>query len=193
MSVSSKMKFLKIEPNQGKRFKTQWVNATLCTVLFIGIFLICSVILSLRLLEREKLGTTANVDAKEPCWEQWHKYEPKLESVELCLLFSYCLCVLQENHFSLGCIYNHLHEVAFCTSFIQVVFLSSCMVGAAYTAVFDFMAFLANIKLTSSWLQWQGPVQAIKDFNLLSFWQDSPKFILAGRCMCLQMWDLWSM
>lgn len=40
---------------------------------------------------------------------------------------------------------------------------------------FDFVAFLANMKLTSSWLQQQGPIQTIKDFSLLSFQQDSPK------------------
>lgn len=56
------MRLIKIEPNQGMSFKTQWVNASLRTVLFIGIFLICSVILSLKLLERKKEGTTANVD-----------------------------------------------------------------------------------------------------------------------------------
>lgn len=59
------MKLIKIEPNQGMSFKTQWVNASLHTVLFIGIFLICSVILSLKLLEREKGGTTGNVDERE--------------------------------------------------------------------------------------------------------------------------------
>lgn len=65
MSVSSKMKLIKIEPNQGMSFKTQWVNASLRTVLFIDIFLICSVILSLKLLERGKRGTMANADERE--------------------------------------------------------------------------------------------------------------------------------
>lgn len=59
------MKLLKIEPNQGMSFKTQWVNASLRTVLFIDIFLICSVILSLKLLERKQGRTTANVDERE--------------------------------------------------------------------------------------------------------------------------------
>lgn len=59
------MKLIKTEPNQGMSFKTRWVNASLRTVLFIAIFLICSVILSLKLLEREKGGTTANVSKRE--------------------------------------------------------------------------------------------------------------------------------
>lgn len=36
--MSSEMKLIKIDPNQGMSFKTQWVNASLRTVLFIDIF-----------------------------------------------------------------------------------------------------------------------------------------------------------
>lgn len=59
------MKLIKIDPNQGMSFKTQWVNVSLRTVLFIDFFLICSVTLSLKLLESKKEGTTANVDERE--------------------------------------------------------------------------------------------------------------------------------
>jgi len=52
------MKLIKIEPNQGMSFKIQWVNASLRMVLFINIFLICSVILSqiIRKQERRNYG-----------------------------------------------------------------------------------------------------------------------------------------
>lgn len=59
------MKLIKIDPNQGMSFKTQWVNVSLRTVLLIDFFLICSVTLSLKLLESKKEGTTANVDERE--------------------------------------------------------------------------------------------------------------------------------
>lgn len=74
--MSSKMKLIKIETNQGMSFKTQWVNASLCTVLFIDIFLICSVILSLKLLERKKGGTTANVEERGNR-KLWQEYKQK--------------------------------------------------------------------------------------------------------------------
>lgn len=59
------MKLIKIDPNQGMSFKTQWVNVSLRTLLLIDFFLICSVTLSLKLLESKKEGTTANVDERE--------------------------------------------------------------------------------------------------------------------------------
>lgn len=59
------MKLIKIDPNQGMSFKTQWVNVSLRTVLLIDFFLICSVTLSLKLLKSKKEGTTANVDERE--------------------------------------------------------------------------------------------------------------------------------
>lgn len=95
------MKLIKIEANQGMSFRTRWVNASLRTVLFIDIFLICSVILSLKLLERKKGGITANVEGRENLTGNWQEYKQKPGSSELCSESSCSLYVLQQNHPSL--------------------------------------------------------------------------------------------